>query len=115
MDPRPDKFGGTALTGVQPYMGNGIPDLTGSVVFTDFARNEEAKPPVRGVLAYTRVRADCKLSDFSVIETDYNFGSQSAFYVSLGTNLNQTSLYLGVYGSRNVTDFNQGTIFEIIP
>ena len=37
-DPRPDKFGGTALTGVQAYMGNGIPDLTGSVVFTDFAR-----------------------------------------------------------------------------
>ena len=37
-DPRPDKFGGTALTGVQAYMGNGIPDLTGSVVFTDLAR-----------------------------------------------------------------------------
>ena len=41
-DPRPDKFGGTALTGVQAYMGNGIPDLTGSVVFTDLARNEES-------------------------------------------------------------------------
>lgn len=52
-DPRPDKFGGTALTGVQPYMGNGIPHLTGSVVFTDLARVEESRPPVRGVLAYT--------------------------------------------------------------
>jgi hypothetical protein len=114
-DPRPDKFGGTALTGVQPYMGNGIPDLTGSVVFTDFARDEESQPTVRGVLAYTRVRTDCKLNDFSVIETDYNFGSQSAFYVSLGTNLDQTRLYLGVYGSMNVTDFNQGTVFEIVP
>ena len=114
-DPRPDKFGGTALTGVQPYRGNRIPDLTGSVVFTDFARNEESQPPVRGVLAYTRLRKDCKLSDFSVIETDYNFGSQSAFYVCLGTNLNQTKLYLGVYGSMNVTDFNQGTVFEIVP
>ena len=114
-DPRPDKFGGTALTGVQPYMGNGIPDLSGSVVFTDFARNEESQPTVRGVLAYTRVRTDCKLNDFSVIETDYNFGSQSAFYVSLGTNLNQTKLYLGVYGSMNATDFNQGTVFEIVP
>ena len=114
-DPRPDKFGGTALTGVQPYMGNGIPDLTGSVVFTDFARDEESQPPVRGVLAYTRVRTDCKLNDFSVIETDYNFGSQSAYYVSLGTNLDQTRLYLGVYGSMNVTDFNQGTVFEIVP
>jgi Glucose / Sorbosone dehydrogenase len=114
-DPRPDKFGGTALTGVQSYMGNGIPDLTGSVVFTDFARDEESQSPVRGALAYTRVRTDCKLNDFSVIETDYNFGSQSAFYVSLGTNQNQTRLYLGVYGSMNVTDFNQGTVFEIVP
>ena len=114
-DPRPDKFGATALTGVQPYMGNRIPDLTGSVVFTDFARNEGSQPPVRGVLAYTRVRTDCKLSDFSVIETDYNFGSQAAYYTSLGTNLNQARLYLGVYGSMNVTDFNQGTVFEIVP
>lgn len=114
-DPRPDKFEATALTGVQPYMGNRIPDLTGSVVFTDFARDEGSQPPIRGVLAYTRVRTDCKLNDFSVIETDYNFGSQSAYYTTLGTNLNQTRLYLGVYGSMNVTDFNQGTIFEIVP
>lgn len=114
-DPRPDKFGGTALTGVQAYMGNGIPDLKGSVVFTDFARDEGSEPPIRGALAYTRVRPDCKLSDFSVIETDYNFGSQSAYYTSLGTNLDQTRLYLGAYGSMNVNDFNQGTVFEIVP
>jgi len=114
-DPRPDKFGGTALTGVQSYMGNGIPDLTGSVVFIDLARADESQQAVRGVLAYTKVRTDCKLNDFSVIETDYSFGSQSAFYVSLGTNLDQTRLYLGVYGSMKVTDFNQGTVFEIVP
>ena len=42
-DQRPDKFEGTALTGVQAYMGNGIPDLTGSVVFTDLARKEESE------------------------------------------------------------------------
>jgi len=114
-DPRPDKFGGTALTGVQAYMGNGIPDLTGSVVFTDLARVEESQSPVRGVLAYTRVRSDCKLNDFSVIKTDYNFGSQSAYYVNLGTNQDHTRLYLGVYGSMKVTDLNQGTVFEIVP
>ncbi|WP_019851435.1 sorbosone dehydrogenase family protein [Desulfitobacterium sp. PCE1] len=112
-DPRPDKFGGTSLTGVQPYMGNEIPYLTGSVVFTDFARKSQF--PVRGVLAYTKVRTDCKLNDFSVIETDYNFGSQSAFYVSLGTNSDQTRLYLGVYSSMRVTDPKQGTVFAIIP
>ena len=113
-DPRPDKFGGTALTGVQAYMGNEIHDLTGSVVFTDIARKEGLQLPGRGVLAYSRVRTDGKLNDFSVIQTDTNFGSQSAYYVSLGTNLNQTRLYLGVYGSMNVTDFNKGTIFEIV-
>ncbi len=113
-DPRPDKFGGTALTGVQAYMGNGISDLTGSVVFTDLARHEESQSPVRGVLAYTRVRTDGKLNDFSVMKTDYHFGSQSAYYVSLGTNLDQTRLFLGVYGSMKVTDFNQGTVFEIV-
>lgn len=114
-DPRPDKFGATALTGVQPYMGNEIPDLTGSVVFTDLARNEGAPPPVRGAFAYTRVKADCKLQDFSVIEIDYDFGSRSAYFVSLGTNLDQTRLYLGVYGSVRVADHYQGTVFEIIP
>ncbi|MEH7547569.1 PQQ-dependent sugar dehydrogenase [Neobacillus vireti] len=114
-DPRPDKFGGTALTGVQAFMGNRIPDLTGSVVFTDLARVEEARPPVRGVLAYTRVKTDGRLNDFSVIETNYNFGAQSAYYVNLGTNQDQTRLYLGVYGSMKVTDFNQGTVFEIVP
>ena len=113
-DQRQSKFGGTALTGVQAYMGNGIPNLTGSVVFTDLARKEESRPPVRGVLAYSRVSTDGKQNDFSVIETDYNFGSGSAYYVSLGTNLDQTKLYLGVYGSMKVTDFNQGTVFEIV-
>ncbi|MDP4157793.1 MAG: PQQ-dependent sugar dehydrogenase, partial [Bacillota bacterium] len=114
-DPRPDKFGGTALTGVQAYMGNAIPELTGSVVFTDLARTDESGSPVRGVLAYTRVRTDGKLSDFSVIETDNIFGSQSAYFVNLGTNVDQTRLYLGVYGSMKVADLNQGTVFEIVP
>lgn len=112
-DTRPNKFGGTALTGIQAYMGNRIPGLTGSVVFTDLAR-KESQPQVRGALAYTRVRPDGKQSDFSMIQTDYDFGSQSAVYVNLGTNLNQTRLYLGVYGSMKVTDFNQGTVFEIV-
>ena len=113
-DQRPDKFEGTALTGVQAYMGSGIPTLTGSVLFTDFTRRNESQTPARGVLAYTRVRQDGKPNDYSVIEIDYDFGSQSAYYVSLGTNIEQTRLYLGVYGSTNVTDYNQGTVFEII-
>ncbi|TKH03578.1 PQQ-dependent sugar dehydrogenase [Peribacillus simplex] len=113
-DNRPDKFGGTALTGVQAYMGKSIPGLTGSVVFTDLAR-KESQPQVRGALAYTTVRPTGEQNDFSVIQTDYDFGSQSAYYVNLGTNLDQSRLYLGVYGSMKVTDFNQGTVFEIVP
>jgi hypothetical protein len=112
-DPRPDKFGGTALTGVQAYSGIGIPDLMGSVVFTDLAQ-KQANSPVRGVLAYTQVKADCTPNDYSVIETDHHFGSQAAYYVSLGANRNQTRLYLGVYNSIKVTDFNQGSVFEIV-
>ncbi len=114
-DPRPDKFRGTALTGVKAYMGNRIPGLTGSVVFTDLARRDKSQTPAKGVLAYTRVNPEGRPNDFSVIETNYNFGSQSAYYVSLGTNLGQTRLFIGVYGSMKVTDFNQGTVFEIIP
>ena len=114
-DSRPDTFRGTALTGVQAFMGNRIPALTGSVVFTDLVRKEESKSPARGVLAYTRIGPDCKPNPYGMIETDYDFGSQSAYYVSLGTNLEQTTLYLGVYSSMKVTDFNQGTIFEVAP
>jgi hypothetical protein len=113
-DPRPNKFKGTALTGVQAYMGTSIPGLSGSVVFTDFAR-KESHPQVKGALAYTKIRSDGGPNDFSVIQTDYDFGDQPAYYVSLGTNLDQSRLYLGVYGSSKVNDLNQGTIFEIVP
>ena len=114
-DPRPDKFAGTALTGVQPYMGSEIPDLTGKVVFTDLVRKDGSQASNRrGVLAYTTEKTDCVTNDFSVIETDYDFGTRSAYYVGLGTNIDQTRLYLGVYGSTRVTNFNQGTVFEIV-
>ena len=114
-DARTGKFGGTALTGVQVYMGNQIPALTGSIVFTDLARKEESQAPARGVLAYTKITRECKPNDFSVIQTDYHFGFKPAYYVSLGTNLNQSTLYLGTYDSMKVTDYNKGTVFEIIP
>ncbi len=114
-DPRLDHFESTAITGVQPYMGNDIPELQGNIIFTDFARSGGLPPPARGVLAYTRPCADLRLNDYSIIETDYDFGAQSAYYVSLGANRRQTQLYLAVYASTNVTDLNQGTIFEILP
>lgn len=114
-DERPNKFSGTALTGLQPYSGQEIPNLTGSVLFSDFSRRQENHPFARGVLAYTRVRLDGQQNDYRVIEIDYDFGPQASHFVSLGTNMNQTKVYLGVYGSPNVTELNRGSIFEIIP
>lgn len=115
MDARPNKFEGSALTGLQVYMGNDIPELSECAIFTDFASSENPQAPTSGILAYTEVRADCKQNDYGIIETDYNFGSRPAYYMCLGTNSDQTKLYLGAYASANVTDFNQGTIFEIVP
>lgn len=111
-DPRPDKFSGTALTGVKPYMGNKIPSLKGNIIFTDLEKKDKSRGHSKGALAYTRMRKDCKLNDFSEIEVDHDFKSESAHYVCLGTNLNQTELYLGVYGPTN--DLNKGTICEIV-
>lgn len=102
-DPRSDKFEGVALTGVQAYMGNDIPELMGTCVFTDFS----------GVLAYTWHLPECRLNDYNIIDIDYNFGS-ATFFTCLGANIDQTKLYLGVYASPNVTDFNQGSVYEII-
>jgi len=112
-DPRSDKFAGTALTGVQAYSGNSIPALSGTVVFTDLARKDAQ--PQRGALAYTTVRADDRANEYHVIQTDYDFGSKSAYYVSLGANQQQTRLFLGVYESMKVTDSYKGTVFEIVP
>jgi len=113
IESRPDKFAGTALTGVQAYNGNEIPELSGSVVFTDFVRRDTGQAPARGVLAYSRLNPFCRISDYQIIETAYDFGSQAAFYTCLGSNQEQTKLYLGVYGSMRVTDFNMGSVFEI--
>lgn len=113
-DNRPDKIEGTALTGVQAYMGRSIPGLTGSVVFIDLAQ-KGSHSQVKGALAYTFVKPNAQPNDYHVIQTNYHFGSEPAFFVNLGTNLNQTRLYLGVYRSMKVSDFNQGTIFEIVP
>lgn len=113
-DNRPNKFHGIALTGVQAYMGKEIPEITGSCVFTDWAGREPSGAPPRGVLAYTWAIPDCKLKDYSIINLDYDFGSEAAYYTCLGTNINQTRLFLGVYDSANVTDYNQGTVYEIV-
>ena len=113
-DSRPGKFQGVALTGVQPYIGDGIPEIMGSCVFTNWARGESSGAPARGVLAYTWAIPDCKLKDYGIIDIDYDFGSEAAYFTCLGTNAQQTRLFLGVYGSANVTDYNQGTVYEII-
>lgn len=108
-DPRPDKFEGTALTGVIPYMGNEIPGLTGKILFTDLERKKEK--PSKGALAYTDIRNSYGLNDFYIIEIDYDFEFNSTHFVGLGSNLNQTKIYLGVYGDTD--KLNQGAIYKI--
>jgi hypothetical protein len=110
-DPRPNKFSGSALTSVKPYMGNQIPDLNGAVIFTDWSR--KSSEPTRGAIGYTFYNPE-GLNDYGVIEI-INPSTQPAFFVSLGTNLDKTRLFLGVYASTNVTNRNQGTVYEIIP
>ena len=114
-DPRLDKFKGSALTGVCPYMGNEIPELSEAIVFSDFMKRNENEGPGRGALGYTRVRPDCHPNDYYVIEPTYDFGNLPAYYTSLGSNIEQTKIYLGVYASANVTDYNEGAVFEIVP
>lgn len=114
-DIRPAHYEATALTGVTPYAGSAIHGLKDKIVFTEWARSEGLPPPARGVLAYTDPCADNQMNDYAIIETDYDFGAQAAYYVSLGANRNLTQLYLGVYGSANVADHNRGTIFAVEP
>lgn len=115
IDSRPGKFAGTALTGVQVYSGSEIAGLSGSVVFTDLSRKGTGQMAARGVLAYCRINPSCKIDNYQIIETAYDFGQKNAFYTCLGTNQTQSKLYLGVYGSMRVTDLNMGCVFEIVP
>ncbi len=110
-DNRAGKFRGTALTGVQPYMGDAIPGLTRSVVFADLA--DRGVQPGRGVLAFAAANTGYAMNEYTVIETGYNFSGQPAYYVSLGANRNQTRMYLGVYDTMRVVEPNRGAVFEI--
>ncbi len=114
-DPRPDKFSGISLTAVQPYLGTKIPQLSGALLFSEWARVKTPRLPIRGALGYTHIRSDFRQGDFGVVETNYDFGTENAYYVSLGTNLDQTRLFLGVYGSARSADLHLGTVFEIMP
>ena len=113
-DPRPNKFEGSALTGVCPYMGNEIPELSESIIFSDFVKEGRNVGPSRGTLGYTRVSPDCHPNDYYVIEPTYDFGDMPAHFTCLGSNIEQTKIYLGVYASANVTEHNVGTVFEIV-
>lgn len=112
-DSQPNRFAGTALTGVKAYMGSRIPELTGTVVFIDLL--QKGKTPARGVLAYTIGRLNGRLQDFYQIDIKDGLASQAAYFTSLGTNINQTRLFLGVYQTLNVTDPNKGIVYEILP
>lgn len=109
-DSRANKFKATALTGVQYYKGDTIPDLKGAIIFSDLLKTNSS--PATGALAYTAPRRKCKVNEFQVIETNYN--DEPSFYTTLGTNMDNTRIYLGTYKTMIVTSYNQGTVYEII-
>ena len=112
-DPRPNKFSGTALTGVQVYMGSDVPQLTGKVIFTDILRKTDTNEK-RGVLAYTE-NAIRKPNEYRIIEIKNMNPLVPSYFVSLGSNLNQTKLYLGTYESMSVQEKNKGIVYEMTP
>ena len=103
---RKDKFKATAITGIRPYMGTEIPELTGKIVFADLIDKNKKT----GILAYTD---NGILNDYTVIDIEYE--KKDMLFVGLGSNLNHSKLYLGVYNGTEATKLNQGTIFEIMP
>jgi hypothetical protein len=114
-DDNPNDFEGSALTAVKAYMGTRIPDLTGSIIFTDWSKKQNHQNPVRGVLAYTKFIGVGIQNSYGIIEINHDFKNQAAHFVSLGTDINQERLFLGTYASVNVKDYNKGTIYEVLP
>lgn len=114
-DFRINTFAGTALTGIQVYMGHTSSSLAGTVVFSDYAKKEKKSEFITGALAYAKITNDRNSANFHPIEVDHHFGKQQAHFVSLGTNMEKTRLFLGVYHSTRVTDYRRGSVFEVIP
>jgi len=106
-DKREDKFLGTAITGVRPYLGNEINDLTGTIIFSDLKNKKEDSK--KGVLAYTKLG----MNDYEVIDVDYDFGEEDTYFVGLGSNREHTKLFLTTYTTNTMKDKNKGAIFKI--
>ena len=98
---------------MKAYLGLQIPALTGKIIFTDFARKLTGTP-VRGILGYTEPLKRNTQNKVGIIDIGNPFGTQAAYYTTLGTNRNQTRLFLGTYSTLNVTAFHQGQIYEVI-
>ena len=112
-DPRDGRFAGTALTGVRPYAGREIASLAGKIAFCDYLK-KAAAGPARGVLAYAAPRSGIKDNEIGLIDIGDPFGTEAAFFVSLGSNSDHTRLFLGVYATANVTERHRGAVYEIV-
>lgn len=102
---------GSAIIGISPYNGD-IKELQNKIVYTDFLSKKPTKFPT-GALGYTNNMLLTIPNPAHEITINYDFGGP-AFFVSLGSNLTNTKLYLGVYHNTNFSLSNQGAIYEII-
>lgn len=113
-DNRPDVIEGQSLVAYQPYRGTAIRGLKDNIVFAEFSKQVPPNTPQRGALGCTpMIKYHCQ-NEYRQITIDHDFGNQPAVFTCLGTNQDQTRLFLGVYGSTRVANRGLGTIYEIV-
>lgn len=88
--------------------------MAGKIAFCDYLK-KAAAGPARGVLAYIAPRSGIKENEIGLIDIGDPFGTEAAFFVSLGSNSDHTRLFLGVYATANVTERHRGAVYEIVP
>jgi hypothetical protein len=119
-DNRPGKVQAVSITSHQVYRGTEIAGLTDNVIIADWAHNSgvgfsDGQPLSPGFLIHVPIdnKLD-KLHDYQEIKIIHEF-TKPAFFVSLGSSLGQTRLFLGTYRTTGTTEPHLGTVFEIIP
>jgi hypothetical protein len=118
-DKRPGKVEAVCITGQQLYKGESIKTLKNHLVISDWAQNTgEAfhgqAPKTPGFLIAAPLDdAIDKPHDYKTISIVHDF-KKPAYFVSLGANMQQTRLFLGVYQTTGSRMPNLGTVYELV-
>lgn len=114
---KPGRISSYVMSGISVYKGNAIPELKGSIVFSDFSQVVPQDNVIgQGVLGYSFPNRDnlIELQDYSIVNVNYTFPSPKYFYSFSGTNANGKRMFVAV----TTTDFfvlpNIGSLYEIV-